>query len=37
MILQITFIIKEGGNEDEYSAEVQLEKRYNKKFSSIFE
>ena len=37
MILQIKFIIKEGGNEDEYSAEVLLEKRYNKEFSSIFE
>ena len=37
LILQITFIIKEGGNEDEYSTEVQLKKRYNKEFSSIFQ
>jgi hypothetical protein len=37
MILQIKFIIKEGGNVDEYSAEMQLGKRYNKEFSSIFE
>ena len=36
MILQIKFIIKEGGNENEYSAEMLLEKRYYKEFSSIF-
>jgi hypothetical protein len=37
LILQVKFIIKEGGNVDEYSAEMQLEKRYYKEFSSIFE
>ena len=37
LILQIKFIIKEGGNENEYSAEILLEKRYYKEFSSIFE
>ena len=37
LILQIKFIIKEGGNEDEYRAEIPLEKRYYKKFSSIFD
>lgn len=37
LILRMNFIIKEGGNASEYNAEMQLEKRYSKQFSSIFD
>jgi hypothetical protein len=37
IILQAKFIIKEGGNEEEYSVEMLLEKNYKKEFSHIFQ
>jgi hypothetical protein len=37
IILKAKFIVKEGGNEEEYSVEMLLEKNYKKEFSHIFQ